>query len=222
MELFGYECEKCWDYENGFYLTSPVSRIAKSLAHYEIYKKIINLPGHIVECGVFKGASLIRLATFRSMYENESSRKIIGFDAFGLFPRSKVEKESEDNKFIDHFESVGGDGIPKEELEKVFKYKGIANVELIKGDILKTLPEYTSKHPELKISLLHIDVDVYEPTKVILNELFDKVVKGGVIMLDDYGTVAGETMAVDEFIKEKNLTVEKLPVAHIPSYIVKD
>jgi hypothetical protein len=50
-----------------------------------------------------------------------------------------------------------------------------------------------------KIALLHIDVDVYDPTKVILESLWHRVVKGGILMLDDYGTVAGETGAVDNF-----------------------
>jgi hypothetical protein len=85
-EIFGFDFRKSWEYENGFYLTSPSSRIAKSIAHYELYKKITGLPGEVVECGVFKGASLIRFATFREMTESQFSRKIIGFDAFGKFP----------------------------------------------------------------------------------------------------------------------------------------
>lgn len=58
--------KKIWDYENGFYLFSSVSRINKLLSHYELYKMILGLPGHIFELGVYKGASLIRFATFRN------------------------------------------------------------------------------------------------------------------------------------------------------------
>ena len=49
--LFGFDIEQQWDYENGFYLTSHLTRIPKMLAHYELYKSIINLPGQVVECG---------------------------------------------------------------------------------------------------------------------------------------------------------------------------
>ena len=49
---------------------------------------------------------------------------------------------------------------------------------------------------------MHIDVDIYEPTKIILDKLFDKVVDGGIIILDEY-KVSGETKAVDDFIKNK-------------------
>ena len=77
-----YDELKCFDYENGFYLTSDVYRIGNLMAHYELYKKIIDIPGDIIELGVFKGGSIIQFATFRELLENENSRKIIGFDVF--------------------------------------------------------------------------------------------------------------------------------------------
>lgn len=91
----------------------------------------------------------------------------------------------------------------------------------MKGNIVNTIPEYIAQHDKLKISLLHIDVDVYEPTKIALEYLYDRVVPGGLIVFDDYGTVAGETKAVDEFFQDKNVQLSKLPISHIPSFVVK-
>jgi hypothetical protein len=216
--LFDFSLDKKWDYENGFYLTSHVTRLAKCLAHYELYKSIIHLPGHIVECGVYKGASLVRFSSFREILENQNSRKIIGFDAFGEFPR---QEDYEDSRFIEEFEGQGGHGIPITQLQEVFTYKSFSNYELIQGDICSTIPKYVSEHPELKIALLHIDVDVYEPSVVILENLYERVVKGGLVVFDDFGTVAGETRAIDEFFDGKSVTIEKLPLGHIPSYIRK-
>ena len=216
--LFEFDVDRQWEYENGFYLTSHLMRLSKLVAHYELYKSIINVPGHVIECGVFKGASLVRFCTFRELLENPFSRKIIGFDAFGKFPQQDAE---EDQEFVRQFESSAGDGIPIEELEKVFTHKGFENYELIQGDVEQTIPTYVANHPELKISLLHIDVDVYKPSITILNHLFDRVVVGGLIVLDDYGTVAGETKAIDEFFARKSVTIEKLPISHIPSFIRK-
>jgi hypothetical protein len=218
MKLFDFDVDRKWDYENGFYLTSHFTRIPKMIAQYELYKSIVNLPGHVIEFGVFKGASLIRFLTFRSMLESPYSRKIIGFDAFGKFP---ARINPDDKKFIESFEKEAGDGIPIEELERVLSYKKFENYELIKGDILDTIPNYVANHPELKIAFLHIDVDVYEPTLEILNFMYERVVRGGVILFDDFGTVAGETRAIDEFFKDKNEVIEKLPVSHIPSFIRK-
>jgi len=218
MNIFNFETEKKWDYENGFYLTSHPTRIAKILAHQKLYEQIINLPGEVLEFGVFKGASLIRLATFREIFESPFSRKIIGFDMFGEFPHSG---NKEDIDYAINFEKHSGTGIPKEELEKTFEYKGFENYELIKGDILKTLPEYLDKKKHLRISFLHIDTDIYEPAKLILEQCYDRVVKNGVIVFDDYPTVAGETQAVDEFFKDKRHVINKFPFSHIPSFIVK-
>ena len=213
-----FEFDKQWDYENGFYLTSHLKRLPKMLAHYELYKTIVNLPGQIVECGVFKGASLIRFCTYREILESPYSRKIIGFDAFGKFPE---QDNTNDQEFIDKFEGAAGEGISIAELESVFSYKGFKNYELIQGDVNDTIPSYVNNHPELKIALLHIDVDVYKPSIAILEYLYDRVVPGGLIIFDDYGTVAGETRAVDEFFLERDVMIEKLPISHIPSYIRK-
>ena len=206
-------------FENNFYLTSTTDRIGKLLAHYELYKKIVNKPGHIVECGVFKGNSLVRFASFRDLLESSYSRKIIGFDIFGDFPVTQFEP---DRKYRDKFvQEAGLCGISEGELNDVFKHKNIVNFELVKGDILETVPLYVMKNPHLKISLLHIDTDIYEPAIVILQHFYDKVVKGGIIAFDDYGTFPGETQAVDDFLATRDLEINKLPLSHIPAYIIK-
>jgi len=222
MKILGYDVSKPFDYENGFYITSPKSRISKILGHYEIYNKIINLDGDIVEFGVFKGASLIRFATFRDIIEKKGSRKIIGFDAFGQFPRHNIDS---DNEFADYHDELVGYGIPFEDLKKCLKYKKIDNVELIKGDILKTLPKYLEKNNNLKIALLHIDVDVYLPTKMILELLFNKVVKNGIILLDEYNEKGGEgeSRAVNEFYSDKEFEPIKMDLIkdRAPTIIIK-
>lgn len=216
-----YDENKCFDYENGFYLTSEPYRMGNILSHYEIYKRILELPGDVVELGVFKGSSLIQFCTFRELLENEKARKIVGFDAFGEFP--SIENCESDVKFVNKWnESFKDEFVSQEELYLSLKHKKIENVELVKGDIRETLPEYLSKYPYTKISLLHIDVDVYEPSKLGLELLYDRVVTGGIILLDDYGTVEGETQAVDEFFKGKECKIQKLRLSHTkPAYIVK-
>ncbi|MCK4827636.1 dTDP-6-deoxy-L-hexose 3-O-methyltransferase, partial [bacterium] len=139
-------------------------------------------------------------------------------DAFGKFPE---QDDANDREFIEKFEGEAGCGISIDELKEVLSAKGFENYELIQGDIVHTIPEYLGNHPELKISLLHIDVDVYKPTVVILDHLFDKIVSGGLVVFDDFGTVAGETKAIDEFFTEKDGAIEKLPISHIPSYLRK-
>jgi len=219
MENYRVDLEKKWDYENGFYLTCETGRIGKFLNHLEVYKKIVNLPGDVLEFGVYKGASIVRLISFRDLLEHSSSRKVIGFDAFGKFPHD-LSLES-DRGFVKMFESAGGFGISKQELESHLENKKTTNYELVEGDIVDSLPLYLEKNPSLKIALLHVDCDTYEPTKIILENLWDKIVPGGILMLDDYGTVEGETKAVDEYFQNESVVIHKPKHYHIPSYIIK-
>ena len=209
-------------YENGFYLTSKPYRLGNVLAHYELYKMITSIPGDIVELGVFKGASLIQWGTFRELLENERSRKIVGFDMFGEFPDS--DKVESDKKFIRNWnEQFKNSFVSQEEIYESLKLKNIGNVELIKGDIKETLPDYLSKNRHLRIALLHIDTDVYEPCKIGLELLYDLLVPNGLIVFDDYSTIEGETIAVDEFFAEKKHSFKKFPFSHTkPVYMIKE
>ena len=209
-------------YENGFLLTSDVYRLGNIMAHYELYKKILELPGDVVELGVFKGSSLIQFGSFRELLENENSRKIIGFDMFGEFPQA--ETVASDEAFVKGWNrAFKEDFLSKEDLYASLSKKNIHNVELVQGNILDTVDEYLEKNPQLRIAMLHIDTDVYEPSKHGLNQLFDRVVKGGVIILDDYATVEGETLAVEEFFRDKDYVIKKFPFSHAKlSYIMKE
>ncbi len=210
--------QEVWEAENLFYLKSDFSRIAKFIYHYEIYKLILELPGDILEFGVFKGASLAKFLSFRKILENEQSRKIIGFDDFGIFT-SKGKKE--DKLFAKKFIGLVGSGISKDELEEIFINNKNSNFDLIEGDVVKTLPLFLKKNKHIKISLLHLDLDVFRPTLFVLEKLFDKVVKGGIILLDDYAQISGATEAVDIFLKNKNYKIEKLQYYSRPSFIIK-
>ena len=212
---------RSFEYENDFYLSSDITRIGKILAHYELYKMVRDIPGAIVECGVFKGNSLIRFATFRDLFGNSFSKKIIGFDTFAEFPETNFEDDKKMRQH--HLDTAGGESISKQQLMDILKHKAIDKyVELVEGDITMTLPEYVKAHPELKISLLNLDTDIYEPSKVILECLYPRLVKGAVLLLDDYGSFSGETKAVDEYFTDKNIRIQKLPFCMTPCYIVKE
>ena len=208
-----------WDLENGFYLTCKNNRISNFISHLELYKMILNLPGDVLEFGVYKGSSFIQFLSFREYYENFESRSIVGFDAYGKFPDALSLKS--DKSFVKRFEESGGGGISESDLDIFLKKKNFTNYSLICGNILKTLPDYLKNNPEKRFSLIHIDVDVYEPTKCILEETWDKTVNGGIIILDDYGIVEGETKGVDEFVHNKNIRIQKLPYKYKPSFIIK-
>lgn len=211
--------QKSFEYENNFYLSCPSSRIAKMLSHYELYKMTSGIQGSIVECGIFKGASLSRFAIFREIFGDKISKKIIGFDTFGKFPETKFTPDKKmRNKFI---KEAGNQSISKNQMLKVLKHRDLEKkIDLVQGDITKTVPKYVKDHPKLKLSLLNLDTDVYEPAVTILKYLYPLITKGGVLILDDYGVFPGETKAVKEYFKGKKIKIEKFQSSSL-HYVIK-
>lgn len=211
---------KAFEYENNFYLSCNPQRIGKFLAHYELYRMASGVAGTVVECGVFKGASLTRWAKFRELLLSGMSQKIIGFDIFGRFPEATLDKDVEQRK--QYLDAAGDQSISVDQLKAVLNHYNLGeNIELVKGDILKTIPEYVHEHPELKIAMLIVDVDIYEPTKVALEYLYPLVVPGGVVVLDDYAVWEGATRAVDEYF-DGEVKFKKFPFNPTPTYFIKE
>ncbi len=215
-----FDTDKQFEYENGFHVTAPVARISKFVSHLDFFRQTLDIAGDIIECGVFKGASLAQWIKFRSLLGNAWSRRIYAFDIFGEFPDASFEADKAlREKFIN---AAGTQSASLEELSDIFGHLGLdENLELIKGDVCETVPELLVRHPELKISLLHLDVDLYEPTKVCLELFYPHVSRGGIIVLDDYGAFPGANKAIDEFLSESEVVVQKLPFSNAISYIVK-
>lgn len=194
------------------------SVLKKFLAHYELYQKVINLPGDIVELGVFRGSSLMSFSNFveiRNMGDRQ--KKIIGFDNFEGFkeldPKDGYADERVD-KIVggfncSHFEEALKDAISIFDEDRFIPYK--PRIHLVKGDIEKTVPQYVLENPGVRISLLHFDVDLYRPTLIALEHLWPLVVKGGVVIFDEYGIPPweGEAKAVDEFFSKQDIKLQR-------------
>lgn len=208
-----------FDYENNFYLSCDPSRMTRIIAHYELFKMVNNIQGDIFECGVFKGTALARFAMFQDRFGRKYNKKIVAFDTFRKFPKSSLEA---DKRYIKKFTNEAGESsISVGQMVKVMKKKKLNDiVELVPGNITKTVPEYIRKNPRQKISLLNLDVDIYDPSKIILEYLYPRISKGGILVLDEYGSFPGETKAIDDFFN-KNPRIEYLPFCKSPCYIIK-
>ena len=207
-------------WENNFYHSCDPARVGKIIAHYELFKMVEDVPGAIVECGVFKGASLVRFAAFRSLFDDPFSRKIIAFDTFGDFPNTSFAPDKEKRQ---QFVAAAGDqSISRDQMMHVLRHKRCDHsVDLVAGDICETVPQYVKEHPELQISLLNLDTDIYEPAVAILEHLYPMIAPGGVLVLDDYGIFPGETKAVDDYFSTQEVQIEKLSFCTTPCYMVK-
>ena len=188
----------------------------RRLFHYEMFMKTISISGNIVECGVAGGETL---ALFKNLQkEFNCSRKIWGFDSFEGFssPNSK-----DGSFFSSSYENYNKKyskftlGWVKQNLIDLGAQNSNDNdISLIKGWIPDSF-EYYDGSP---VSLLNIDVDIYEPTKAVLEFFWPLLQDNAIVLLDDYGfgkdpkkakKWPGAKIAVDEFCKEKNISVSK-------------
>ena len=214
MKKIKLNIQKMYNSETEFNLLMTQERLSKFLIHYEAFKKISKLKGSIIEAGVFKGTSLSRFAMFRKIFNKESS-KLIGFDVFeNPYPQTKYKNEKKQRKHW--IQTAGGKSISKKNLSKIFKSKNINNFELIKGDVLKTIPKFLKKNKKLKIILLNVDIDFVESTECVLNSFYKYLVKGGIILFDNYRGVGtsgifykGETRVINKFLKK----IKKKPMS---------
>lgn len=213
--------KKAFEYENQFYLSCGSARIGKAMAHYELFKLAASVPGAIVECGVFKGASLSRFAMFRELYGQADSKRLVAFDTFGKFPETGFSQDQAiRRKFI---AEAGEESISKDQMMAVLKQKNITgNIELVEGDITKTVPDFVKKNSDFKISLLNLDTDIYEPAVTILEYFFPLISTGGVLILDDYSVFPGETKAVNDYFGRQKPAVRRLPFSATPFYLIKE
>lgn len=205
----------------------PRQRLAKFLVHYEIFKKILHVQGSIVECGVLRGEGLFTWAKLSAIFEPVNhTRKIVGFDTFAGFPDLH---EKDRGSTSDHFHKGGlcvdsyddiQQGIALYDQNRPVGH--IPKIELVKGDIRQTLPQYLQENPHLVVSLLHLDLDIYEPTKTAIESLVDRMPRGAVLVFDELNSKiwTGETVAVHETLGLKNLRIERFPFDSYVSYAV--
>lgn len=172
-----------------------------------------SIEGDVVECGVFNGGSLGLISKYLKKLSLASN--IIGFDTFetGFSNSILTDKDitikgeklrlsaNTKKNFYPTLEKV------KKNIEK-FSENSNTKIILVKGDILETLKE-KSNVPE-KISFLRLDTDLYATTKFQLEILFPKLVKGGILHIDDYGFFPGVQKAVDEYFKDKKIWLHRV------------
>lgn len=182
-----------------------------ALIHAIDYLEKHKIEGDILECGVWKGGSML-IAAKRLLTHNSTERNLYLFDTFeGMSTPTDLDISSVDNEkasdLLGKVEKTSGDNIwcysTEQEVSKTMTSSGypISKIHLIKGKVEDTIP-----HESLdRIALLRLDTDWYESTKHELENLFDLLVPGGILIIDDYGHWSGARKAVDEFIEKRNL-----------------
>ncbi len=200
---------------------------ARMLFMYKIYLKALHTHGVIMEFGVRWGRNMALFTNFRNMHEPYNlSRRIIGFDTFEGFPRVAGQDGSAEAirpgalSVAPGYESYLGALLAA--YEQLAPRSHIKKHEVIKGDVLETLPAYLGKHPETIIALAYFGLDLYEPTKKCLELIRPHLATNSVVGFDELALeeFPGETQALKEAWGLTNLEIIRDPIFPQQSYVV--
>ncbi|MEM2969837.1 MAG: TylF/MycF/NovP-related O-methyltransferase [Candidatus Bathyarchaeia archaeon] len=194
----------------------PRQTLSLFLAKHELFKNILNVHGHIIECGIFLGGGLMTWAQLSAIYEPYNhTRRIVGFDTFTGFP--KLSHKDKEDQIIGAKEGGLTTNAYDDIKECIRLYDlnrpigHIPRVEIVKGDAIETIPKYVENNPHVVVALLYLDFDLYEPTKVAIETFLPRMPKGSIIAFDELNQASwpGETLAVLETIGLRNLRIKR-------------
>jgi hypothetical protein len=207
----------------------PRQALTTFLYRYEMFKRVLTVHGSIVECGVLFGGGLMAWAQLSAILEPVNhQRRIIGFDTFSGFAGLAEEDRTGTSSYlrkgeyaVDSYEDLL-QAIALFDSNRFLSH--IPKVDLVKGDVGKTLPEYLTSHQHLVVSLLYLDFDLFEPSRIALEHLVPRMPKGGIIAFDQLNSTAwpGETLAVLRTLGIRSLRIERCPFESARSFAILD
>lgn len=202
--------------------------LKRFLAIYEIFKLVLPVKGSVIECGVFKGFGLMTWAKLSTMLEPENlTRRIYGFDTFAGFPSvsdkdaNPVAAPSGGALYADSHDELLA---LIEEYDKDRFLGHIDKVHLIKGDVTHTIPRFIADNAHLMVSLLFLDLDLYEPIKIAIEHFVPRMPKGAIIAFDELDNPMwpGETLALLDSLGIGKLQIRRLEWDPYIGYAVID
>lgn len=209
----------------GLFLNSKA--LSRLLFMNHLYEQIVDVMGVVMEFGTRWGPNLGQFVALRGIYEPfNRHRKIIGFDTFSGFPRIDSKDGKSDMMEVGHLTVPENyrDYLEKtlELQEKDNPLSHIKKFELCEGDAAQTLPKYLIENPETIVALAYFDFDVYEPTRVCLEAIKPRLVKGSILGFDELNDPdsPGETLALMEVFGLSNISLKRYPYASRTSYFV--
>lgn len=196
--------------------TIRVEALARILYWNNLYQNIIDVPGVICEFGVRYGSTLSILTNLRSILEPfNHSRIIYGFDTFeGLKSTTSADGTlAKDGDFTvpENFEVILSEILTLLEADSPMSH--VKKFELIKGDAINTVDDWLNDNPHAIISMCILDMDIYKPTKVVLEKIIPRLTKGSVIVFDElnFKDFPGETIALQEVLGTNSVRLRRTP-----------
>jgi hypothetical protein len=210
-------------------LFSRSSVLAKMLYIDELYRMIVNVPGVIMEFGIWWGQNLVLFESLRAIYEPYNyTRRVVGFDTFAGY--ASITDKDGDYDLVSKGAYSVSEGY-EQYLARLLDYHERENTmghikkyELVKGDVILSAERYFEQHPETIVALAYFDLQLYEPTRKCLEAIKPNLTRGSVIALDEINCqeFPGETLALKEVFGLENLKIMRSRYLPDRSYIIFD
>lgn len=214
--------QSVYDAFNEFIFSSDRKLFGKLASKLEFVDHVKEVPGDVIELGVFKGSGMMGWLKALSQV-SINHKNVVGFDFFDADSTVESVETSDQQVMESLFKDRGFDPEGYEaKLESILMNAGFGNFELVKGDVTHTLEHYLEANPGFRASIVNFDLDVEEPTERCLELLWDRVVPGGVVIFDEYAIKQWtESNAVDRFVKEHFLTLKPTKYFAPSAYVEK-
>lgn len=203
-------CDDLYEAFNNFIFNKDKKVLGKLLHRFKYYQNTFNLPGDIVELGVFKGSGAATWIKFLDIFECNSNKKVIGFDLFDSL-NTVVENYKNGDTMKVVYSKVNSEELSIEAIDNKLEKINVDKSKyiLVKGDVCKTTKEFVVNNPGFRISLIYVDLDLGEPVYHSLMNLWDRLLPGGYIIFDEYEYHKfDESVGVDKFLKDKKIKYE--------------
>lgn len=160
-----------------------------------------NIPGDLIETGVWRGGACIMLRAILKAY-GDTTRKVYCADSFAGLPKAERDKyPQETNAELHQYKELA---ISREQVASNFDKYGLLDeqVVFVEGFFADTLPKLSAE----RFALLRLDGDMYSSTIQALDALYPKLSPGGFIIVDDYNFVAACRNAVEDYRAAHGIT----------------
>jgi len=203
-------------------------KITRFLLRYELFKMIQHIPGFIFECGVLFGGGLFAFAHFSTIFEPmNAQRRIVGFDTFeGL---TELHRKDFSDQPSSKLQEGAMAAHSYEELTKAIHMfdqnrvlAHLPKIELVKGDLRQTMPQYFSDHNHALVALLYLDLDIYLSTKAAIEACLPRMPKGAIIAFDEFSCERwpDETSALMDTLGVSGRELRRFPFDTYLSYLI--
>ena len=215
--------QEFFDSFNNFINSDDTKIFNKLASKIHFLYKTKEIPGDIIELGVFKGTGIFAWLKALNFFSIKN-KKVIGFDLFDEKTLLKSIRTS-DKQVMKKLFSQRNFKIKNYEkiLIKMLNINNFKNYEIIKGNVSTTVKKYIKKNIGFRVSLVNFDLDLFQPTYDCLKLLWPRLTKGGIFLFDEYAINEwSESDAIDKFIKKKNLKIINTNLSSPTAYIIKN